>query len=181
MNHKLINNHNYPTLESILDASGDLNTALVKSPEFQKLKIYQEILNKTEMLNVFPDMKFKYRVNFLSNNVQIQHCQICGKPYFRLSNTTRKFALCRHKQFKDGLDLGNILRTAKQNRLDDFLKTLSDKTQKLNDIEYNRIMSELAIKPDNYAFIVTNSKYSDFYHDLIVKTERILPIIMMIS
>lgn len=97
MKHKQLDNHNYNTLESLLDRTGDFNTALSKSSKFKELDIYKQIVKSTACLDVFDGISFNHRFYFLYDNMQLEYCKKCGKPHIYFKKQQKSFRLCRHK------------------------------------------------------------------------------------
>lgn len=174
MKASIITDSNYPTIESLANSAGKLNTAIVKSPEFSKLCVCRELLDKTSELNVFDGIEFKHRFEFYMLGMSLQFCKTCGKPFVEFKRSQKRFSLCKHHH--TGADFGDTLRKAKNEKLKVFLSELSDHRLRLAETDYKLKVKALMSQPRNYAFIVTKSGYSDFYHDLILKTANILEV-----
>ena len=93
MKASIVTDSNYPTIASLANSAGKLNTAIVKSPEFSKLCVCRELLDKTSELNVFDGIEFKHRFEFYMLGMSLQFCKTCGKPFVEFKRSQKRFSL----------------------------------------------------------------------------------------
>ena len=176
MKHTTINDNNYPTIESLADSSGSLNAAISKTDEFKKLKAFEKLMNATKELDVFDGILPKHRFLFYINDMKLEKCVVCEKPFVYFKQAQKRFSLCRHKQILNRTEYAESLKRAKSEKYEEFIRGLADKNLLISETEYRKILNKLTNASDNYAFIVTKDEYSHFYHDLIIRTEHALQI-----
>lgn len=163
-------------MESLADASGGLNAAVSKTAEFKKLKAFEKLMEATRELDVFDGILPKHRFLFYADGMKLEKCATCGKPFVYFKQAQKRFSLCRHRQIRDRAKYAETLKTAKSEKRAEFTRGLDDKRPLVPEREYAETLNKLADMPNNYAFIVTKDEYSRFYHDLITRTEAILPV-----
>ena len=176
MNCTQINDLNYPTIESLANSKGCMNSALSKSDRLRELAAYKELLEKTRDLDAFDGIMPKHRLDYYLGRATAGKCVKCGKPFVAFGRSQERFALCRHRQIKDAGAYRDAMKASRDSRRTDFLRTLADRNPTLSEDEYRKTLAELGSKPGNYAFVVTKDEYRSFYHDLLTKTSGIVPI-----
>jgi very-short-patch-repair endonuclease len=169
-------NHKYSTINSLLTNNGNVNSAITRRDWFTQLDIYQQILDKSSDLNIFPDVKLNERILYIANNMQINNCPICNEKYIYFPKSQKMYRKCNHK-FNTNTEKNSILRKELwSNKLQELLTLLNDKTYILSADIFDKLVNEYFSKPDNYNFLITN-KSIEFFHDLILRTLNILPIV----
>ena len=168
-----MNSDNYTTFESLLDKSGDVNTAITRRDEFKTFPIYKKILEQSKDLDVFNGIRINERINFIVHNMKIQFCLKCGKPYIEFPKSQKTYSLCSHNK-KHNVDQKMVIHSRIDEANKQFISSLTNKKLILAQIEFDIKLNELLKKNENYAFVISN-KFKDFYHDCVVKTSELIP------
>lgn len=165
--------------KQLLTKYGTINAAITKKPEFKNLKIYKRIFDETKELEaLFPKITFAERLHYLLGNAKIENCPICKKEYIYFKCSEKRHALCKHKIkfFENQLEnINKKVNLLKQNK-EQFFESLNNKKLFLNEMEFHSLLKELNNKSENFGFTIKNKKYHKIYHDIIIKTENIIPI-----
>ena len=165
----------YITLQSLLTEQNKLNASITKLLRFKDTQIYKDVIEQSKELDIFGNVEWKDRFNYLYNKMHLSYCPVCGKPYVYFSTSQTRYRLCNHK-IHYNKDL--FLKSKQENKIkrkEQFDKNLSDSTLYLEAETFEKIANELYHKDNNFTFTLSK-KYIKFYHDLIIKTKDYLPI-----
>lgn len=162
------------TIESILTCENKLNAAIVKRKDFkQYAPIYLKVMNDTTCLDIFPNIRFNERVSFIKDNLQIQHCRACGKPFIYFSCSMKRYAFCSHKQ-NLVVNRHQLAESIKQKKLDNFNELMKNEYLILSDLDFKNTLNVMSNHYENYAYCLS-LKNNAFYHDCILKTRSFIP------
>lgn len=168
-------NEKFQNYESLLTKSGKLNATLVRYQILFKLDIYKKLLEETKHLeSIFGTLYDSERIQFVLGKAKIEQCNVCNAPYIQFSCSQRRLTTCNHKQ-RYNEKSSKRLKKNRQKNLQAFYHSLHDKKIYLKDENFNKRLFMLSKKQANYAFTAFSSE-KDFYHDLIIKTEKVIPI-----
>lgn len=167
-------NHKYNTLESLLTSKGDFNTAVFRREWFKELDIYNRIIDETECLNIFEGINFSERFNFLYYKMEIKYCPKCGKPYVYFKKSQRSFTKCNHRMSVPVGLYGKLRNDENSLKRGNFLELLKNKNMFLTNEEYDQKIEDYFNKAKNFTYQLSE-KNNSFFHDLILKTENIIP------
>lgn len=167
-------NRKYNTLESILTSSGKLNTAIIRRDFFEKLDIFQKIHEDTKELDEFENVSFKDRVAYLRDGMKIEKCPFCGKDYINFEHSQKMYRLCNHHFNTNRAALSNALTTAKEQKRNELLNSLKDKRTILKSELFSKKLENAFNSRKNYNFSITKDTLP-FLHDVVIKTESIIP------
>ena len=111
---------------------------------------------------------------FLIHHYEIQKCRVCGKPFIHFPKSQTTLSLCNHKR-SSTYDYSNGTNERIKNTKLLFIESLNDRELKLTDEVFQEKMNVLITKKENYAFTISK-EFSDFYHDLIIKTDSMIEV-----
>lgn len=163
----------YTTLESLLTSKGRLNSAIMRRDWIVNTPIYRKVLSDTKFLDVFDGMTFVDRFSILHESIPVEHCRICGEPYVYVKSSQHSYRKCNHKFNMDTGRLSVSQKETTRTKKLRFIESTKDKSLRLDEPTFMKLLNEFSGKPDNFGFIVTDGNL-DFFHDLVVKTENIL-------
>ena len=172
---KQITDDNFKTYNSFFNVNGKINSRLLLNiDEIKKLKIYEEVLNKTSELDVFDGITFSQRLVFLHDNMTLQYCPHCKKPYIFFASQRKSFRLCRHHIISD-VGLEKIRKNKNYCKKTLINEITTNPKLLLNNKQFNEFLEKTNrnnIK--NYNFVITKDNFQ-FYHDVVVKTLNLIP------
>ena len=77
----------YTTLQSLLTEQNKLNAAITKLMKFKDTQIYKDVIEQSKELDIFGNVEWKDRFNYLYNKMHLSYCPVCGKPYVYFSTS----------------------------------------------------------------------------------------------
>lgn len=164
-------------IDDLFISNGRLNSAILRRDWFLKSNLYKEILQKSELMDIFNNVHISHRIWFIKDNLSIGKCPVCGKPRLVMpeGRGNHTFTTCNCKKNYTEESRNNLVnhRSESYEKLRDDI--VSSTKLKLSDDEFRSILTEMNNRPANYQFI-PSQKYLDFYSDLVLKTKNVLPI-----
>jgi hypothetical protein len=160
-------------LSKLLTKTGTINTAIVKQKKFLESHEYKYILENSSELNIFKNISFSERFWFVFDKMELSYCKVCNKPFIYFKHSQNRHSLCNHKQSTNNyIGVNKVATNNRKNNLNQLLK--SKTSFLLNEKEFKDILDKLIEKDINYTFIISK-EHMNFYHDLILKTNNIIP------
>ena len=175
MNDIQLYNHKYSTVESLLNKTGKVNSSILRREWFNELDVVKKIYDESSELDVFGEVPIGDRISFIADKMKVEKCPFCGSGYICFPGTNRRYRNCRHKINADRKLLSKSRTKIWKVRKECLLSSLEDKNLVLKDDEFEKLVMEYFEKPENFNFSITD-KSKDFFHDLILRTEKILPV-----
>lgn len=173
---------NEEKLKAFLQVDGKVSSSklVLVNDIIKKYPFYTWLLETTKELDIFSsNITISMRISFLTDkeNSKIEYCEKCGKPALYFKRIQKRFALCKHR--KPLIDHHKLVKDRVKKEMERFLKSLDTESLFLSDEEYKENFLDQQLKANsnsNYRFPITSKKYTEFYHDLILKTKNIIPI-----
>lgn len=168
-------NHKYNNLESLLTKNGNVNSAILRRDWFKELNIYQEIIEKTKDFNIFDGFSFTDRILVLLNNINIKKCKTCGQSYVYIDKSQHMYRLCNHKFNVNHYVNSNALKNSYDSRKEKLTSSLKNHSLILSNEEFDKKLKDIDNLKTNYSFSLSEDNLG-FFNDVILKTEKILPL-----
>lgn len=167
-------NRKYSTPESLLTRSGVVNSSVIRRDWFWKLDVVKTVLEKSKALDVFGDVKFNDRVNFITDGMSMGTCPSCGKPFISFKRSQRTYRLCRHKFNLDAKANGMARRLLNENKRESLATSLGNRNMMMSEEEFGMMLDKIRNVSNSYNFSITDRSIP-FFHDMILKTEHAIP------
>lgn len=167
-------NHKYPTVESLLTKTGKVKAAAVSVKCFPELEVAKTVFRESAPLDIFGEVHLNDRINYVAKKMKVEKCPYCGKEYIFFKTSQRTYRLCNHKTTTDRKLLSESKRKAWERTKREFASSIRDKSAVLDDARFRELVEIYFGKPANFNFTITDET-RDFFHDLVVRTEGVLP------
>ena len=175
MNNISFYNHKYNTIKSLLTKNGNINSAILRRDWFKKLDIYKEIKIKTKQFDIFKDFSFTDRILVLINNIEIKTCKVCGEKYVFIKKSNHMYRICNHKFNVVHSINSNALKKSYEQKEKEFYNILKEHKIRMNEEDFKKKLDDVDKLKSNYSFVLKREDFY-FFNDLIIKTEKILPL-----
>lgn len=162
-----------PNINDLLSINGKIAPMKIKSRKFLTQTLQKQIYQYTSCLNVFSNIGLTERIVFIRDNLNINYCKKCNKPWIEFINLNRStFQLCKHRKHS----VKHCLRSDKKNKAIQKALILLKENNILNRDMQVKFWINKALNNKQFGFknIFSNDLETAAY--ILYKTKNILPI-----